>query len=92
MMETAEYQTKVAKAIAETGHKDWYDWRCAKWGVKWDAHELNVVDNSNAHIEVSFETAWCPPDAWLAAMREAYPELEFWLFFREDGVGAAGYL
>ncbi|TPL94757.1 hypothetical protein [Mesorhizobium sp. B2-3-10] len=89
---TSEQKTRIDQAIAETGHSNWYDWHCEKWGTKWDACELQVNEADEDSIDVYFETAWSPPEAWLVAMREKHPLLDFWLFFREDGVEAAGYL
>ena len=53
----------------------------AKWGVSQDADELYVSEISEQRIVVLFETAWCPPEAWLKAMREAYPALSFHISF-----------
>ncbi|MET4257241.1 hypothetical protein ABIC09_002177 [Bradyrhizobium sp. S3.12.5] len=91
-METPEYKEIQAKAIAETGHKDWYEWSCAMWGTKWDACEINLVNESDDNLEVHFETAWSPPSQWLEAIRIKYPDLTFWMFYREDGCEAVGYL
>ena len=38
------------------GYRDWYDWRRANWGTKW-----NACENSWKHDGVAFETAWAPP-------------------------------
>lgn len=91
-METDAYKAQEAEAIKQTGHKNWHDWCCAVWGTKWDACHLAIQEEDEDTIEVHFETAWCPPEAWLAAMREKYSNLTFSLFFREDGMQMAGWL
>lgn len=43
---------------AKYGSNNWYDWRIANWGTKWNAYDANI-DKINNVIE--FDTAWsCP--------------------------------
>ena len=42
--------------VLEYGYDTWYDWRCAKWGTKWNACDAYIGDDI-----VEFNTAWsCP--------------------------------
>ena len=77
-----------------TGQSDqrWYDWRLQNWDTKWDAYEVSIDDDDPDQLEVSFETAWCPPDAICHAMREQYPDLSVSWFYDEPGCEIAGYL
>lgn len=61
------------------GYKDWYDWRIAKWGTKWNASDAVVRDNT-----VKFDTAWNV--AWPVFFRlsELFPEVEFGLHCSEE--------
>lgn len=53
----------------------------SKWGVSHEAEGVYVSENSEKRIVALFETAWCPPEAWLAAMRETCPTLNFKMSF-----------
>lgn len=47
------------------GYQDWYDWRLAHWGTKWDIGYAVEVDNSatvkDGQFTVGFDSAWSPP-------------------------------
>lgn len=70
----------------------WYDWRLANWDTKWDAYDVSVDDDDPDQLDVTFNTAWCPPDAICHAMREQYPDLDVSWFYDEPGCEIAGYL
>ena len=70
----------------------WYDWRLQNWDTKWDAYEVSIDDDDPDQLEVSFQTAWCPPDAVCHAMREQYPDLSVSWFYDEPGCEIAGYV
>lgn len=44
--------------IKKYGYNNWYDWRCANWGTKWDVCKNSFMELENA---VCFTTAWCTP-------------------------------
>ena len=70
----------------------WYDWRLANWDTKWDAYDLTVEDEDPDQLEVTFNTAWSPPDAICHKIREDYPDLSVSWFYDEPGCEIAGYL
>ena len=70
----------------------WYDWRLQNWGTKWDAYDVSVDDDDPDQLEVSFNTAWSPPEAICSALREQYPDLSVSWFYDEPGCEIAGYL
>lgn len=42
------------------GSNNWYDWRIANWGTKWNAY-WSSINNENSTIILWFDTAWsCP--------------------------------
>ena len=41
------------------GYRDWYDWRRANWGTKWNACDCDLSRLEDG--EITFNTAWCPP-------------------------------
>ena len=77
-----------------TGHQDdrWYDWRVQNWDTKWDAYDVVVTDEDPDQFEVTFNTAWSPPEAICNALREQYPDLSISWFYDEPGCELAGYL
>ena len=70
----------------------WYDWRLQNWDTKWDAYDVEVIDEDPDCIEIQFDTAWSPPEAICSAMREQYPDLAISWFYDEPGCEIAGDL
>ena len=81
--------------FASTGMQDdrWYNWRVQNWGTKWDCYSLEI-DDTDMHygFEVTFETAWSPPEEICNAIREQYDDLSMSWFYDEPGCEIAGYL
>ena len=77
-----------------TGQADdrWYDWRIMNWDTKWDAYDVSVDDDDPENLEISFNTAWSPPEAICDQIREDYPEIAVSWFYDEPGAEIAGYL
>ena len=71
----------------------WYNWRVQNWGTKWDCYTLEIDDTDLPHgFEVTFETAWSPPEEVCSAIREQYPNVSISWFYDEPGCEIAGYL
>ena len=70
----------------------WYDWRVQNWDTKWDAYDLEVVDDDEEQLEVRFNTAWSPPEAICEKIREDYPDVSVSWFYDEPGCEIAGFL
>jgi len=71
----------------------WYNWRVQNWGTKWDCYTLEIDDSDLPHgFEVTFETAWSPPEEVCYAIREQYPNVSISWFYDEPGCEIAGYL
>ena len=78
-----------------TGQADdrWYDWRLINWDTKWDAYDVESHDFDDPdEYEVTFNTAWSPPEAICNELREQYPDLAISWFYDEPGCEIAGYL
>ena len=79
---------------------DWWNWRNDNWGTKWnlvpnhdgDLTSYDVVAQGDDYINLTFDTAWSPPDGIYEAITEKYPDLSVSWFYREDGVQMAGWL
>ena len=70
----------------------WYDWRVQNWDTKWDAYDVEVVDDDPENMEITFNTAWSPPESICEALREQYPDVSVSWFYDEPGAEIAGYL
>jgi len=91
---TKETYGTISK-FTSTGNTDdrWYDWRLKYWDTKWDCYDLEIDEDDLPHgFEVSFNTAWSPPEGICRAMRKQYPDIDISWFYDEPGEGIAGYL
>ena len=81
--------------FASTGCQDdrWYNWRVQNWGTKWDCYSMEMDDTDMPHgFEVTFETAWSPPEEIHSAICEQFDDLSISWFYDEPGAEIAGYL
>ena len=75
------------------GDDRWYDWRLQNWDTKWDAYDVNIVDDDPENMEIEFNTAWSPPEAICHALREKFEDtVSVSWFYDEPGCEIAGYL
>ena len=72
----------------------WYHWNIQNWGTKWDvtADSVEIELEDSEILEVSFDTAWSPPEPICKRLREMFPESTFSWFYDEPGMEFAGYL
>jgi hypothetical protein len=66
-----------------------YDKAIRTWSTKWEAHGISWVqfDNKN-EIEISFESAWCPPEEVYRTMVDTGWNVTAYFF--EPGMGFVG--
>ena len=76
--------------IKKYGYADWYDFRCARWGTKWNASDVDLTLESPTSLSISFNTAWSPPIPVIEAIAEKYPFASISLEYYEEGMGFAG--
>ena len=81
----------VFKSTGQTDDR-WYDWRLINWDTKWDAYDVEVIDEDHDCVEIQFNTAWSPPTAICNELREQYPDIAISWFYDEPGCEIAGYL
>ena len=75
--------------LPDDQENNWYDWRLANWGTKWDAMAAWDLERENDNtFSVSFHTAWAPPLDWYEAIEGNDWEVDAVYF--EAGMGAAG--
>ena len=72
----------------------WYHWNIQNWGTKWDitADSVEIELEDSEMLEVSFDTAWAPPEPICKRLREMFPDSSFSWFYDEPGMELAGYL
>lgn len=77
----------IRKYLKETyGYENGYDWRVANWGTKWDACDIQQLDD----YSFAFNTAWSPPTDLYRWIAKNYPGARFDFTFEEGGVGFEG--
>lgn len=77
--------------IAKYGAKDWYDWRVAHWGTKWDVCDPRLEYGDDTAV-YEFETAWSPPRQLVEHLATVYPDLLFHLSYDEPSLDFGGYV
>ena len=81
------------KSLKDTyGFEDWYSWRVANWGTKWDCDTFYVNEHDGDCLEVNYSTAWSPNEGFIKFASQVYPSLKFRLAYEEAGMGFAGVL
>lgn len=86
-------QTEFANALSgnkDMEYSDWYTWRLAHWGTKWDVSYLDVDTYDDGRLLLSYETAWSPINDFWDKVSEEYPDLVFDERFFEEGMGFIG--
>lgn len=87
---TMEQTDETKRLVEKYGVSNWYDWQVKNWGTKWDVEA--EVDDNDSIILISFDSAWAPPCAAIAALGKKFPDLGFSLSYYEQGMGFAGTL
>jgi len=65
---------------------DNYRWCIENWGTKWEPDMVQEPEDQDFY----FNTAWCPPTAWLKTVAEKYTSLSFHLRYAESGCDFSG--
>ena len=68
----------------------WYHWCIDNWGTKWELSELDIEYDEEV-LELTFSTAWSPPEGIMQELKDKYPDLGFTCFYDEPGMEIAGY-
>ena len=95
---------ELINTTAPSTEANWYDWRVAHWGTKWDVDVDNMyleqLESGQAEITGGFDSAWSPPVDALQAYAEANPDVSLEIKYFEPGMcfigiwntdGADGY-
>jgi hypothetical protein len=60
--EQIELVAKEKANLEKYGYSNWYDWKVAQWGTKWDVDTENLeLSKDGTTITGWFDSAWAPP-------------------------------
>ena len=62
-----------ASNVEQHGYANWYDWRVANWGTKWDVGDKDAdvgYTEGDTTVGFSFDSAWSPPIEFYNKMQE----------------------
>jgi Ferredoxin-like domain in Api92-like protein len=62
-----------------------HSWCLDHWGTRDEAVECCVYGRADGLFELSFQTNWVPPDRFVVALSELYPDLSFEHAFDQPG-------
>ena len=97
---TANDEQEWANALAGNRkyvYTDWYNWRLANWGTKWDldfdttqiSKIVPTTDGKQFKFEIGYSTAWSPALSFWQNLSEQYP-IKVKNLYAEEGVGYFG--
>lgn len=89
--EQAIRKAKEDSNLAKYGHTNWYSWRLANWGTKWDACEVYIEDEDENEALIRFDTAWCSPDKFFEWYARENPDVVFLNQYDEEGMSFEGF-
>ena len=86
-----EHKEYVNGLLRKYGHSDWYSWRVANWGTKWDASDMQGISiDEDEELTVWFATAWSPPIEWVKSAFAKFQSLNFSMTFLEEALDICG--
>lgn len=63
--EQIAHEAKTAENELRYGYTDWYDWKVANWGTKWDVGGAGCDEpqytEGDTSVTLYFDSAWTPP-------------------------------
>jgi hypothetical protein len=63
---------------------NWYNFNVREWGTKWDARDVDLLEDDETYLHYKFDTAWSPPTEVIAKLAEQNPNLKITLEYREE--------
>ena len=86
-----QFVKRIVENIHQYGYSDWYDWRLANWGCKWDVNpDCTFVTVEEENIWISCETPWGPPEGIYKEIAKRFPDVKFEAKYLEEGMWFAG--
>lgn len=78
-----ELGKKYLSNLAKYGYTNWYDWCRVNWGTKWNAYDIEKVDD----YTIEFNTAWSGVSNLIRQLSLKFPEVEFEYTFADEDAG-----
>ena len=69
--------------LKKYGFKNWYEWRIANWGTKWNCYDVDFHNDGS----ITFDTAWSTPEPIIEALSEKFPEIEIHVDYADQDIG-----
>lgn len=78
---------------AKYGTDNWYDWKMANWGTKWEIGNDDITTIfEDTHLSYNFDTAWSPPEGIYVELVKQFPTLIIDWHYSEEGMEMFGNL
>lgn len=68
------------------GKNNWYDWRIANWGTKWNCYGY-TSETEFEDGKLKFLTAWAASHPILQKLSEMYPDIKFEHEWADEDIG-----
>lgn len=85
--ENTELALKGLKNIVKYGFPNWYRWRLANWGTKWNSDETCYIKANENECELHFKTAWNCPTPIIIKMSQMFKGLNISGRYSDEDVG-----
>ncbi|ENT6821705.1 hypothetical protein ACFF1C_002132 [Enterobacter roggenkampii] len=69
----------------ESTGRNWYEFNSKRWGTKWNAYDMSIVEHTDSKLVIKFDTAWSIPDPIINELVTWFPELMFFHEFYDEG-------
>ncbi|EII5214435.1 hypothetical protein NDU86_001557 [Salmonella enterica] len=69
----------------EATGRNWYKFNSDRWGTKWNAYDVSVVEREESKLAFIFDTAWNIPQPIIVELVSWFPELTFFHEFYDEG-------
>jgi hypothetical protein len=85
---TYEGYMPTGRTAPSEGMPDWWNWRIANWGTKWEVggENCSIERVSDTEIYMVFDSAWSPPVAAL----QSRDDIAYKLYYCECGMAFCG--
>lgn len=69
----------------EATGRNWYKFNAGRWGTKWNAYDMSIVEREESKLVFMFDTAWNIPQPIIVELVSWFPELMFLHEFYDEG-------
>lgn len=69
----------------ESTGRNWYEFNRHRWGTKWNAYDMSILEHASEKLVIKFDTAWNIPEPVIKELVTWFPELTFFHEFFDEG-------